>query len=43
MIDRDLFPEPARVVYMYTDRSNGDTDLSNYHDAFFRVQLVVVA
>lgn len=41
MIDRDLFPEPARVVYMYTDRSNGDTDLSNYHELHPEERIVV--
>lgn len=41
MIDRDLFPEPARVVYMYTDRANGDTDLSNYNELHPEERIVV--
>lgn len=32
MIDKELFPSPARVVYMRIDGSTDTTDLTNYYE-----------
>ena len=41
MIDKELFPDPARVVYMRIDDTAETTDLTNYNDLHPEERVVV--